>query len=139
MSLTPVELRDLINALRKTKPEYLSATTLTAVADAISDLCKRLGEMTVACQNSYNEGRSDGWASARGEWVPVKEGERKPPPSTRLLIFITGGPLHHGEDYFDFGIYVESEKCFKANVGTYDAVVNVSHWMPAPDYPRRLQ
>jgi len=71
----------------------------------------------------------------RFSWRRVEDD--RPPASTTILLWITGGPLHLGEDYPDFGIFNEITGQFQANVGDDDAVVQVSHWMPEPAAPAK--
>jgi hypothetical protein len=63
----------------------------------------------------------------RGTWVP--SGDRKPAPFYTVPLWVTGGRLHHGEDFLDAGVWNDRESRWQVSVGLEDEVAIVSHWL----------
>jgi len=61
------------------------------------------------------------------DWVSIKAA--LPRPFVLVLVWVTGGRLHHGEDYPDVGVYDDRTKTFRVSCGDTDEAVPVSHWM----------
>jgi hypothetical protein len=66
------------------------------------------------------------------KWISVSE--KVPTHNYTVVIWVTGGPLHFGEDYLDVGAYIDGQwksatKCLDGTVD--DEVVQVSHWFTA--------
>lgn len=64
-------------------------------------------------------------------WISVTE--RLPVQAYSVLIYVTGGILHHGQDYIDIGIYLNG--VWRHSIGEEDLPVIVSHWMTLPKAP----
>lgn len=106
--------------------------TLAAVSgleQSVEHGIHRIGEL----KRQFGElARAAGFCQ-RGEWVPVSEAT--PPHCVSVIIWITGGTLHHGEDYQDIGIYNSRTGKFQVNNGDDDEEVPVSHWHPMKTGP----
>jgi hypothetical protein len=68
-----------------------------------------------------------------GGWIETVE--RCPSDHQHVLAWITGGSLHHDEDYMDIAMYLHG--IFRHCNGEEDEPVPVSHWMPLPQPPGR--
>lgn len=71
--------------------------------------------------------------SADDGWIDVRK--RLPTNIHSVLIYVVGGPGHHGEDFTDIGIYNDTDRRWQMNLGDDDVVVQVSHWRALPEPP----
>lgn len=65
------------------------------------------------------------------EWISALD--VRPEEHRSVLIYVTGGLLHHGQNYIDIGMYLNG--IWRHSVGEDDLPVVVSHWMELPKAP----
>lgn len=53
-----------------------------------------------------------------------------------VLGWVVGGPLVHGDPFADCVSYDPERDVWLQSLGTEDALVTVSHWMPLPSAPQ---